>query len=87
MLIKLFSILLQKIISIISYILNYGFHTTTIKIKYMFLSELIAMQTQALLPIQECSQTSTDVQAHNFYNTLANYSYNIKYNYIHTLCG
>ena len=83
MLIKLFSILLQTIISITSYILNYGFHTTTIKIKYMFLSELLAMQAQALLP-QGCSQTSTDVQAHNFYNTLANYSYNIT---IHTLCG
>ena len=51
----------------------------------MFLSELIAMQAQALLPIQGCSQTSTDVQAHNFYNTLANYSYNIKYNYTYTL--
>ena len=25
--------------------------------------------------------TSTDVQAHNFYNSLASYSYNTKYNY------
>ena len=69
MLIKLFSILFQIFILIISYILNYGFHTTTIKIKYMFLSELIALQTLAMLPMQGCSQTSIDVQAHNFYNT------------------
>ena len=51
----------------------------------MFLSELLAMQAQALLPMQGYSQTSTDVQAHNFYNTLANYSYNIKYKYTYTL--
>ena len=35
MTIELFSVLLQLIISIISYMLNYRIHTTAIKIKYI----------------------------------------------------
>ena len=40
---------------------------------YIHVSELLALQTLAMLPLHGHSQTSTDVQAHmySFYNTLA----------------
>ena len=37
----------------------------------LHVSELLALQTLAMLPLQEHGQTSTDVQAHNFYSTVA----------------
>ena len=51
----------------------------TSKINNLHVSELLVLQTLAMLLLQGHSKTSTNVQAHNFYNTLA--SYNIKYNH------
>ena len=48
-------------------------------INNLHVSDILAMLTLAMLPLQGHYQSSTDVQVHNFYNTLATYS--IKYNY------
>ena len=42
-----------------------------IHVNYLHVSDLLTLQTPAMLPLQEHSQTSTDVQAHNLYDTLA----------------
>ena len=79
--VQFFSILLQKFIlphtecfykikyMYVLYRINF-FIVIPLKIN-LHVSQLLALQTLAMLLLQGHSQTSTDVWAHNFYNTLA----------------